>query len=74
MSNLQLDDIALAKQNLTAAFEASRKETKKVAPKEEEEVYEPLLTENKNRFVLFPIKYNDVRLLPSPCKNSANSR
>ncbi|RPA79201.1 ribonucleotide reductase R2 subunit variant [Ascobolus immersus RN42] len=27
---------------------------------DEEDVGEPLLTENKNRFVLFPIKYNDI--------------
>jgi ribonucleoside-diphosphate reductase subunit M2 len=29
-----------------------------------EEAYEPLLQENSQRFVLFPIKYHDVRL---PC-------
>jgi ribonucleoside-diphosphate reductase subunit M2 len=30
----------------------------------EEEAHEPLLQENPNRFVLFPIKYNDVSSPP----------
>jgi ribonucleoside-diphosphate reductase subunit M2 len=37
-----------------------------VAPTiKEEEAHEPLLQENPNRFVLFPIKYNDVSVTPS---------
>jgi ribonucleoside-diphosphate reductase subunit M2 len=36
-----------------------------VAPTiKDEEAHEPLLQENPNRFVLFPIKYNDVSVTP----------
>jgi ribonucleoside-diphosphate reductase subunit M2 len=32
-----------------------------------EEAHEPLLQENPNRFVLFPIKYHDVSFTRSTC-------
>jgi len=43
------------------ANEEASEQDKKLVKLEEEE--EPLLVENKKRFVLFPIKYHEVRCL-----------
>lgn len=69
MSNLRVDDITATK-NLTSTFHKVKSGTdslkkdldlkKSVEVKEPELLDEPILRENKNRFVLFPIKYNDV--------------
>ena len=70
---MTVDDVAIVKKNLNSAFEGAKSpgkgevetdlELKK--PVEEdiksEEMDEPILTENKRRFVLFPIKYHEVR-------------
>lgn len=71
MSNLRVDDITATK-NLTSNFQKAKLGTdslkkdldlkKSVEVKEPELLDEPILRENKNRFVLFPIKYNDVSL------------
>lgn len=69
-SSLQIDDIAAIKANL--------QRTKTEAPKPVEKLVnlpstikameqeEPLLKENKHRFVLFPIKYHEVCGIPQP--------
>ncbi|KAL0639576.1 Ribonucleotide-diphosphate reductase (RNR), small subunit [Maublancomyces gigas] len=69
MSNLRVDDITATK-NLTSTFHKVKSGTdslkkdldlkKSVEVKEPELLDEPILRENKNRFVLFPIKYNDI--------------
>lgn len=69
MANLRVDDIAATK-NLTSTFQKVKTGTdslkkdldlkKPVEAQEPELLDEPILRENKNRFVLFPIKYNDV--------------
>lgn len=69
MSNLRVDDITATK-NLTSTFQKVKSGTdspkkdldlkKSVEAQEPEMLDEPILRENKNRFVLFPIKYNDV--------------
>jgi hypothetical protein len=72
-SNLQLDDIASIKANLASRIEHTKNEPAKKAEEKKlvdlpssiqpEEQDEPLLQENKQRFVLFPIKYHEVGLL-----------
>lgn len=63
MSNLKVNDITAAK-NMTSSFQKvstdSPKKDLKTIETTEPELDEPLLRENKQRFVLFPIKYNDV--------------
>ncbi|KAI5840218.1 ribonucleotide reductase [Morchella snyderi] len=63
MSNLKVDDITAAK-NMTSSFQKvstdSPKKDLKTIETSESELDEPLLRENKQRFVLFPIKYNDI--------------
>jgi hypothetical protein len=72
LSNLKLDDIAAIKANLHNRLESAKNEPAKPAEKpaeklvnlpssiQAEEQDEPLLMENKQRFVLFPIKYHEV--------------
>ncbi|RPB05518.1 hypothetical protein L873DRAFT_1785693 [Choiromyces venosus 120613-1] len=71
LSNMTVDDVAV-KKNLSSAFESVkspakggvktdlelRKPVEEVT--ESEEMDEPILTENKHRFVLFPIKYHEI--------------
>jgi hypothetical protein len=68
MSNLKVDDITAAK-NMTSSFQKvstdSPKKDLKTVETSEPELDEPLLRENKQRFVLFPIKYNDVSFFNS---------
>lgn len=53
-------------------LEHPAKEKLPVAPMiKEDEIDEPLLKENPHRFVLFPIKYNDVSL--PGCDSSSSS-
>ena len=69
---MTVDDVASVKKNLNSAFEGAKspgkggvKEDLELKPIKEdpksEEMDEPILTENKHRFVLFPIKYHEVR-------------
>jgi ribonucleoside-diphosphate reductase subunit M2 len=68
MSNLKMDDIDAAKAKLSfdskPAAPAPVKEEKKLVDTpsslKPEEIHEPLLEENKQRFVLFPIKYHEI--------------
>lgn len=56
-----MDDLELEKP-LVEAFDAKKEEKAIVAPTiKPEEADEPLLQENPHRFVLFPIKYHEVR-------------
>lgn len=57
-------DLAKLEAEIDAEHNANKKaaEAKKVAPTiKPEEADEPLLAENPQRFVLFPIKYHEVR-------------
>lgn len=57
-----MDDLDL-KKPLVEAFDAKKEEKAAVAPTiKPEEADEPLLQENPHRFVLFPIKYHEVRV------------
>ena len=69
---MTVDDVATVKKNLNSAFEGAKspgkggvKKDLELKPVKEdpksEEMDEPILTENKHRFVLFPIKYHEVR-------------
>lgn len=56
------DDLDL-KKPLVEAFDAKKEKKAAVAPTiKPEEADEPLLQENPHRFVLFPIKYHEVRV------------
>jgi len=67
-ANLEVDDIKQAKASLASKFEAVKTESKPEEKKlvalpsslQSEELDEPLLAENKQRFVLFPIKYHEI--------------
>ena len=57
-----MDDIEL-KKPLVQVYDAKKEVTPIVAPTiKPEEADEPLLQENPHRFVLFPIKYHEVRV------------
>ncbi|CUS14959.1 unnamed protein product [Tuber aestivum] len=72
LSNMTVDDVEVVKKNLNSAFENAKSPGKTGAktdlelkqPVDEgtkaEEMDEPILTENKHRFVLFPIKYHEI--------------
>ncbi len=60
-----MDDLAI-KKPITEVFDEKKKETAVVAPTMKSfEADEPLLQENPHRFVLFPIKYHEVRVYPT---------
>ena len=57
-----LDDLDL-KKPIVEVFDAKTEAKPTVAPTiKSEEADEPLLQENPHRFVLFPIKYHEVRI------------
>lgn len=57
-----MDDLEL-KKPLVEVYDAKKEATPAVAPTiKAEEAHEPLLQENPHRFVLFPIKYHEVRV------------
>ena len=57
-----MDDLEL-KKPLVQVYDAKKEVTPVVAPTiKPEEANEPLLQENPHRFVLFPIKYHEVRI------------
>ncbi|KAG0636875.1 ribonucleotide reductase [Tuber brumale] len=72
LSNMTVDDATVVKKNLSSAFEnvkspgkggvKTESELKKSSEEDtkSEEMDEPILTENKHRFVLFPIKYHEI--------------
>lgn len=61
-----MDDLEL-KKPLVEVYDAKKDVTPIVAPTiRREEADEPLLQENPHRFVLFPIKYHEVRVYPTP--------
>ncbi|KAK0748869.1 ribonucleotide reductase [Apiosordaria backusii] len=55
-------DLATLEAEIDAKYETKKEEVKTVAPPapQQELLDEPLLTENPQRFVLFPIKYHEV--------------
>jgi len=60
-----MDDLAV-KKPITEIFDEKKKEISVVAPTIKSlEADEPLLQENPHRFVLFPIKYHEVRVCPA---------
>lgn len=59
---MKVGDVTSAKRNLTSSFEDLKTPVTEEKKQEPELLDEPILTENKNRFVLFPIKYHEVSL------------
>ena len=60
-----IDDLEL-KKPLVEVYDAKKEVKAIVAPTiKAEEADEPLLQENPHRFVLFPIKYHEVRVYPT---------
>ena len=60
-----IDDLEL-KKPLVEVYDAKKEVKAIVAPTiKPEEADEPLLQENPHRFVLFPIKYHEVRVYPT---------
>ncbi len=52
-----------SKKSILEGFDDKKKDAPLVAPTiKPEEAFEPLLQENPHRFVLFPIKYHEVRV------------
>lgn len=59
-----IDDLTV-KKPITQVFDEKKTESTVVAPTIKSfEADEPLLKENPHRFVLFPIKYHEVRVYP----------
>lgn len=57
-----IEDLTVQK-SIVEAFDDKKKDTVVVAPTiKNQEADEPLLQENPHRFVLFPIKYHEVRV------------
>uniref|UniRef100_A0A0M3HM75 Ribonucleoside-diphosphate reductase, beta subunit n=1 Tax=Ascaris lumbricoides TaxID=6252 RepID=A0A0M3HM75_ASCLU len=46
--------------NVSISENSATKKAPEVTDKGDEEVVEPLLANNPNRFVIFPIKYHDI--------------
>lgn len=68
--NAPFDADALVEIELQKPLEPSKEIAKVVAPAptiKSEELDEPLLRENPNRFVLFPIKYHEVSEIRHVC-------
>lgn len=57
------DEVAVPIKGIPALDEVLAQEAKKPSPEEEveDDSTEPILRENAQRFVLFPIKYHEVR-------------
>jgi len=58
--NIERDEVAVPVKGIPLADEPESEDAVVVAQKEDEG--EPILKENPNRFVLFPIKYHEVGL------------
>lgn len=61
--NVISDDVAVPVKGIPMYDEPEPKETSVAPTIKNSEADEPLLQENPNRFVLFPIKYHEVREL-----------
>ena len=60
-----MDDLEL-KESIVEVYDTKKDVTPAVAPTiKADEAHEPLLQENPHRFVLFPIKYHEVRVYQS---------
>ena len=55
------DEVAIPIKGIPLMEDAPAKEPEVASTLKEEEASEPILQENPNRFVLFPIKYHEVR-------------
>lgn len=59
--NIERDEVAVPVKGIPLDYEPEEEAQPTVAPGlKEEEAQEPILQENPNRFVLFPIKYHEV--------------
>ncbi|KAG8631613.1 hypothetical protein KVT40_000753 [Elsinoe batatas] len=59
--NIERDEVAIPVKGIPLDYEPEQETTASVAPGlKEEEAQEPILQENPNRFVLFPIKYHEI--------------
>jgi len=60
------DEVAIPIKGIPMQDDVLAKEAEVASTIKEEEASEPILQENPNRFVLFPIKYHEVRNASSP--------
>lgn len=60
-SRYESDEVAIPIKGIPLMEDVPAKEPEVAATLKEEEASEPILQENPNRFVLFPIKYHEVR-------------
>jgi ribonucleoside-diphosphate reductase subunit M2 len=63
-SRYESDEVAVPIKGIPMMTDAPAKEPEVAPTLKEEEASEPILQENPNRFVLFPIKYHEVRTRP----------
>jgi ribonucleoside-diphosphate reductase subunit M2 len=64
-SRYESDEVAVPIKGIPMMTDAPAKEPEVAPTLKEEEASEPILQENPNRFVLFPIKYHEVRTRPN---------
>lgn len=60
-SRYESDEVAIPIKGIPLMEDEPAKEAEVAPTLSEEEASEPILQENPNRFVLFPIKYHEVR-------------
>jgi ribonucleoside-diphosphate reductase subunit M2 len=64
-SRYESDEVAVPIKGIPLMDDVPEKEPEVAPTLKEEEASEPILQENPNRFVLFPIKYHEVRTRPN---------
>lgn len=71
-SRYESDEVAIPIKGIPLMTDAPEKEPEVAPTIKEEEASEPILQENPNRFVLFPIKYHEVRTRPNHVSDASS--
>jgi ribonucleoside-diphosphate reductase subunit M2 len=71
-SRYESDEVAVPIKGIPMMTDAPAKEPEVAPTLKEEEASEPILQENPNRFVLFPIKYHEVRTRPNHVQDASS--
>jgi ribonucleoside-diphosphate reductase subunit M2 len=71
-SRYESDEVAIPIKGIPMMTDAPAKEPEVAPTLKEEEASEPILQENPNRFVLFPIKYHEVRTRPNHVQDASS--
>ena len=71
-SRYESDEVAVPIKGIPMMTDAPAKEPEVAPTLKEEEASEPILQENPNRFVLFPIKYHEVRTRPNHVSDASS--